>query len=467
MDPRVNPSLLTFQVLGPEISGRLLPHAHLYSGIRQLIRQCDLASQRDCPFIPNWQTYTTPGGPLQYVCEAEDNIRSNLDVGIIQCEHAVLLAAKPFYSTQMRVWDVTHGESKPEMTLTPGSEVFPTLNGKFINVIKNSRQLQTIRLDSGEIYGEIEFGYGSIAQVEVANRYVAITFTDTPGPVIMDIDAGVLLHRMSHQTDAVAISRDDRYLLCNHGHCLLLFSLPLVERCCVLPCQNPPEKLLLAKSNSHCYVLFRDKEIQVVDINYVNRKMKPKGIVRDLELRDFKLSHTETMLLCRASRCLYLFNTRNHSLMHRINSMPSGVFVEKLSVFRDAGFSPNDKLLVAARYTYLGIWDAASGEPLRLLHSSISPITKLFTPDLTNKAVTLLADNSIQVCEIQWILVILKTSWLRQNGVTPSFLHNEDVIIFPPCICWGCSTNVFSTYHGNFCTDISRKTPHSSPVMAR
>ena len=71
---------------------------------------------------------------------------------------------------------------------------------------------------------------------------------------------------------------------------------------------------------------------------------------------------------------------------------------EKLTTYKEADFTPNDELVVAARHTYLCIWNAATGNPLRLLHSSLSPVTKLFTSPAVNKAITLLEDNSIQVC---------------------------------------------------------------------
>ena len=70
---------------------------------------------------------------------------------------------------------------------------------------------------------------------------------------------------------------------------------------------------------------------------------------------------------------------------------------EKLTTYKEADFTPNDELVVAARHTYLCIWNAATGNPLRLLHSSLSPVTKLFTSPAVNKAITLLEDNSIQV----------------------------------------------------------------------
>jgi hypothetical protein len=43
------------------------------------------------------------------------------------------------------------------------------------------------------------------------------------------------------------------------------------------------------------------------------------------------------------------------------------------------------------------VWDTVTGNPLRVLHSSVSPILRVYTSCVVNKVVTLLADNSFQV----------------------------------------------------------------------
>ena len=42
-------------VLGVELTGRLLSHFHSHANIRQLITQCDMAAPKRCPVVPNWQ----------------------------------------------------------------------------------------------------------------------------------------------------------------------------------------------------------------------------------------------------------------------------------------------------------------------------------------------------------------------------------------------------------------------------
>lgn len=57
--------------------------------------------------------FTAPGGPLQYICEAPLNIE--MDVTVIQTDGSVLLMAKPFNKTELRVWDIIQGEPQPNM----------------------------------------------------------------------------------------------------------------------------------------------------------------------------------------------------------------------------------------------------------------------------------------------------------------------------------------------------------------
>lgn len=384
-------------VLGVELTGRLLPHYDKYPNIRNLIDQCDFESMQKCPIVPNWQAYTSPGGPLQYVCEANQSIKSEIDVDTIQCQDTVLLTAKPYHGNQMRIWDVTQGEPQQDMTLPSGTRVYPTPDGKFIHLFKNKKFLQTYRVDSGDLVGEVKFDHGNLAHIVVSNKYVAFTFEAAPSPVLIDTDAKVVLQRFQYKCQAVAISTDERYLVCNNGQSITVHELPLLERKCIVPTGGLTEKILFTSQPSKLYVMLQTHDLSRLTVNLTQKKGKLSGIATDIEMKDFVLSHKEDMLLMRASRCLFLFGTAKDKLLHRIQKMPKGVFVEHLSTFKEAGFTPSDNMVVAARHTYLGIWDTKTGEPLRLLQSSVTPIVRLFTSDYVNKVITLLSDYSIQV----------------------------------------------------------------------
>jgi hypothetical protein len=73
------------------------------------------------------------------------------------------------------------------------------------------------------------------------------------------------------------------------------------------------------------------------------------------------------------------------------------VIVEQSSNFTGAGFTPEDRYIVATRYTFLAVWDTVTGNPLRVLHSSVSPILRVYTSCVVNKVVTLLANMNLHV----------------------------------------------------------------------
>ena len=412
-------------VVGVEMVGRLLPHAAKYDNIQSFIRQCDIAAIRDCPVSPVWQIYTCPGGPLQYICEAEASINSSIDVNIIQSPDRLLLIAKPFYNKRMRVWDITQGEPRLDLELTPSSSVYPTLDGRFINLFKGNRSLQTFRVESGELYGEVAFGHAEIQQMAVGNKYSAFTFKQGVGPMVIDIEARVVLHRFQYQSDTLSISRNDRYLLCNSGQLIAFHEFPLLERKCLIKAPDLPSKFVFHSNSTRFFAMFKNNEVRAYEMDLVRRTNKDNAILHDLEMKDFKVSHTERYLLVRSMRCLYVFDVDEgceYNLRYRLVDMPPGVFLEKLSTFREAGFTPDDISLVAARHTYLGIWDAKTGQPLRLLQSSVCPIVNLFTSAITNKAITVGKDNSIQVGEqVTWISSIYPCT-------TCNKLHGNKVI---------------------------------------
>ncbi|KAK7087206.1 hypothetical protein V1264_021284 [Littorina saxatilis] len=115
-------------------------------------------------------------------------------------------------------------------------------------------------------------------------------------------------------------------------------------------------------------------------------------------MREFTFSQRayENLILCRSLRCLYVVDSHRERLVHRLQRAPDSVFTETLTNFTGAGFTPDDRLVVASRHTHLFVWNTSSGQPVRVLQAALSPLVKLFV-SATNKAVTLLQDNTLQV----------------------------------------------------------------------
>lgn len=89
--------------------------------------------------------------------------------------------------------------------------------------------------------------------------------------------------------------------------------------------------------------------------------------------------------------------------------------------FSAAGFFLDDRLIVAGRHTQLLVWNTASGQLLRVLQASFTPITRLFLFHDLDKAVTLLEDNTVQVCacvNVSVFILCCRGDWTSINLCT-------------------------------------------------
>ncbi|XP_067664530.1 NACHT and WD repeat domain-containing protein 2-like [Haliotis asinina] len=385
--------------LGPEISGRLLPHIHTHPIIRDLVRQCDLRSQHQCPLVPHFQIYSVPGGPLQYEWEIDGTIRSSVDVDVFNSPDGILMTAKPYYSKTLKVWELTQGEPRQDMQM-PIGEIHPSKDGKYLNIFSRNRFVTIYKSDCGEVHANVDFGYGEVGYVNISNQYIAFTTRHNASPCVIDIVKGKVLHRFSCRSNAVAIGPKERYIVFNADRNIMLYSLPLMERKCVGQSNDEPMQIAFIDTQMKCYVLTKTRLLQSIHFDVVNRVSATSGIVEDMQIKEFKVSHLEHMILVRSSRCLYLVDTDTETIKHRLQKMPPGVFVKTMTSFTGAGFTPKDDLVVASRDTYIAVWETETGTPLRLLQASVSPIVKIFTSDTLNKAVSLLSDNTLQVWDL-------------------------------------------------------------------
>ena len=62
-------------------------------------------------------------------------------------------------------------------------------------------------------------------------------------------------------------------------------------------------------------------------LNLNKHTAKPVDMLHDVELQDIKISHTQTMLLIRLSRRLFLFSTKTDRKLRSIEKVPDEVFI--------------------------------------------------------------------------------------------------------------------------------------------
>ncbi|XP_064618536.1 NACHT and WD repeat domain-containing protein 2-like [Lineus longissimus] len=408
--------LINPEIIGFELSGRLLPHYTKFQQIQNLIDQCDLTAMKHCPLVPNFQLYTAPGGPLQYTCQVEEGIKSLVDVNLIHTSDSLLLAAKAYYSSNVRVWDVTQGEPKPDIIFSGPGEMFPTPDGTKLIMFRNYKKVEIYLTATGALLSEIEYGNGKPLHVSITNRYLAFTLEKIACPYVIDFDLNTLLHKMTYQSQIVALSQDGKYLICNAGHVLAVHEIPMMERKCVMTGDDIPKQIQFTKKNTKLFVLTGSNILQSVTLDIVNRKANTSQLVRDLGMKEFVLSHTEKYILARCARYLFVFDTKTETVVHRLQKMPQGALLDELSNFVGAGFTPNDSLVVAARATNLAVWDTKTGTPMRLLQVATTPIKRLFLTNAMNKAITLLENNSLQVWNFHNLCIDMQHRKQVTNG---------------------------------------------------
>lgn len=388
--------LLDANALGVELTGRLLPYVHKYQYLKDLIRECDLNAQRCCPLVPVCQMYSAPGGPLQYECDIGGGIRCPIDIGVFTSSDGILLTAKPAHSQRLRVWGLSHGDERPDVLL-PLGEIRPTRNGQYLNIFVENKTMKTYRSDCGVLHGEIEYGPGDISDMDVSNKYLALVLKKGAGPYVFDLERSKILHKFTYHTHAVAISDEESYVAFNAERLILLYELPVMQRKCVATATDIPHDIIFINELPKCIVLTKTKLVESILFDVVNRKFHSKSILTDMEAKECIPSNSKRRLIVRSSKTLYLVDTLLDRVTTRFQKLPPGVFVDNSSQFTGAGFTPDDSMVVAARYTYLIVWDAETAAPIRVLQSNVSPVMKLFTSDRTNKVVTLLENSSFQV----------------------------------------------------------------------
>ncbi|XP_013421183.1 NACHT and WD repeat domain-containing protein 2 [Lingula anatina] len=100
-------------MLGPQITGRLLPYYNTHQKIRALIQQCDSVGVQYCALVPSYHCLHTPGGPLQYSLEGHPF--APFGIGVTSDTRYLISV-----SNRIIIWDLSTGEVF--RTVIPGIE---------------------------------------------------------------------------------------------------------------------------------------------------------------------------------------------------------------------------------------------------------------------------------------------------------------------------------------------------------
>ena len=330
----------------------------------------------------------------------DEKIKTRNDVTLFEQENGVsILVAKSYDKAETSLFNVTESQPLSQLKLPKNSRVYATPDGAYVHAFQDDTTVHTVRVDSGEVYGQVVTSVRSkIRTVDVTNRYVTFTLEQAPGPVVVDALTSDVIHRFQLQARCAAISKDEQYLATNNSDTVHYYVLPLMERKCAFKTPEAAEKIKFSARNSQKFYLMTIAcDLKSVSINLSQRKPVVNDILRDIEMKDFALSNTEEHFLVRSSRCVYFYDTKSEFLRYRFTGPPIGVYLDQLSTFVDAQFSSGDAYVIAARHVYVMVWSCSTGQPVRVLHTAVSPVMKMFVGVNTKQVVTLLEEGTISL----------------------------------------------------------------------
>ena len=277
-----------------------------------------------------------------------DRVKCDVDMGVFSSPDGVLLTAKPRHSQKLQVWELSQGDERPDIML-PVGDVYPSRDGKFINIIVDNTCVRTFRSDCGVLYGEVHFGQGSIADIDVGSKYVMFSIYKGAGPCIIDTERSEVLHKFAYHTHAVAISADESFVAFNSERSILLYELPVIKRRCVAQVTDIASDIIFVDETPKCYIQTQSKLIEAVQFDVINRKYFTKTVLTDLDSRECIPSNQKEQMLVRCGKTLHLIDTVKDVVKVRFKKLPPGVFVDSSSTFSGAGFSPDDSMVLATR----------------------------------------------------------------------------------------------------------------------
>ena len=260
----------------------------------------------------------------------------------------VLLTAKPHHSHRLQVWELSQGDERPDIML-PVGDVYPSRDGKFINIIVDSGCIKTFRSDCGVQYGEVYFGRGTISDIDIGNKYVMFSNHKGVGPYIIDVERSEVLHKFAYHTHAVAISDGETFVAFNSERSILLYELPVIKRRCVAQVTDVVTDIIFIDESPKSYTLTQSKLLEAVQFDVINRKYFTRTVLTDLEARECIPSNRKQQMLVRCGKTIHLIDTVKDVVKTRFQQLPPGVFVDSSSTFSGAGFTPDDSLICATR----------------------------------------------------------------------------------------------------------------------
>ncbi|XP_064629347.1 NACHT and WD repeat domain-containing protein 2-like [Lineus longissimus] len=391
--------------LAVEISGRLLPLFSTNKSVHFLIRQCDSEGAKENAFIPVLQCFQSPGGPMQYAVDPGFDPKANISFSLARASsEEELVIAKQTTDTCLKIWNVHTGEAKADITMTDAPLYSLRYMNRLIHVLGCDDVISIYNVVGGKHIADINMAeHGKVKHMVVSKDHLAITIDKDgfEGPLVVDIETGLVVQRYKYPVNVCAFSADGKNLLCDSKDKVILHDMISfdVKRTLSLPAGGRAKQLIFRKKELQAFVsLEGDDSLSVYHLDFVDKKADgtlvctTKANVSDLKLAPKE----ETKLLFFSGHVLYVLDRDIKEQPKEFSELPDNLNINPKSTYKDADFSFDDELLVALRDSCIVAWIIETGVLIWTMKMSISLCKEIIVSRTHNRVISLSGTNKIQ-----------------------------------------------------------------------
>lgn len=406
---RLSSSILNHypSMLGPQITGRLLPYFQSNMNIRSLIQQCDSDGLVNCALVPAHHHLHTPGGPLQYSLEGHPFA----PFGISCTSTGRYLVS---VSNKFIIWDLITGDVF--------RQIIPGIEGI----------MQNLSISPNDIYA---VSYTNNNQIIVASIMTGDFITISP--TTNGKTESVIGTQVSN-THVAAWTCKEWYLYTINGKFVEAYTIPLKMPLISVDFGIDDKTYLIVKSGTDrdndmaievqdqsiepfefhsAIAVSKDKStlytcIEISDNNVAVYKMSDAAWHYDRTLGDnkdmvfsFTLSEDENYLVATIALGFKLWNLKNDALVEL--KLPPGTrnIPNRNPLISSVVFTKSNHFVVAAVRKNLYVWDTKQGNMVKVLDAHFGRIIALISVTAgTNKLISSSIDKTIKVWNFDNIL---------------------------------------------------------------
>lgn len=394
-------------MLGPQITGRLLPYFQSNMNIRNLIQQCDSDGLVNCALVPAHHHLHTPGGPLQYSLEGHPF--APFGIGCTSNGRYLVSVSNKFI-----IWDLITGDVF--------RQIIPGIEGI----------MQNLAISPNDIYA---VSYTNNNQVIVASIMTGDFILISP---FTNGKAESIIGTQVSNTHVAAWTNKEWYLYTINGKFISSFTIPLKMPLISVDFGIDEKTYLIVKSGMDedndmalevqdqsvepfefhsAIAVSKDKNtvyacIEISDHNVAVYKKSDGAWHYDRTLGDNKdivfcltLSEDENCLVATIALGFKLWNLKSDTLVEL--KLPSGTrnIPNRNPLQSSVVFTKSNHFVVAAVRKNLYVWDSKQGNMVKVLDAHFGRIIALTVLTAgTNKLISSSIDKTIKVWNFDNIL---------------------------------------------------------------